>query len=191
MRPRPLAGAAVALMVGMLAAGCTTTPTSRSEAAEVRDMLSAYMENRRAAIDRLNAAARSSYAALMGQYKTITRDRLSIDRMMDARAAADATLLDWKNKTTASAIIATLQFYRDRQVRNIDERTVAIQNVQRRFADSYAELALELGRLKQAVEKLDQLSRTEKLRERLPAFAGQVIKAYQATQNAQDTPSNP
>lgn len=163
-------------------AACTTTKESRAQAGALSRSVDDYMKSRRSSIDELNANYRATYATLLSQYRSLSQDRLKLERDADARSMADAILLDWATQTTFAAISRELKSARARQLDGINNRAAAIAEARRIYAEAYNALDLELNKLEDAKRKLADLSQEEDARQATFAFISMLAKAYESTQ---------
>lgn len=159
--------------------GCTTTEQSRQLALELSQQLDSYIKDRRAAINSLNESYRTTYSVLLNEHRKLTADRLRMERRGNARAMADAMLLDWRRKTTFSAIAAELEANKQKQLLAIQQRAEAIANARQQYLKSYSEIKLDLKKLEQAKRNLVDLSEEENTRRRTLELLIMIGKAYE------------
>ena len=168
------------VLLGFGSLGCfTTTEFSRQLAQDLNAQLDEYIDERRHAVNALNADYRTSYSNLLAQYRSVSEDRLKLERDAQARAMADAILLSWSRNTTFTAVTGELAKARARQIEALDERAAAIAEVRRRYAETYSNLQLDLRKLEAAKRNLADLSQGENARRATFDFLAQLAKAYQ------------
>ncbi|MFT3685709.1 MAG: hypothetical protein QM783_12410 [Phycisphaerales bacterium] len=172
----------VTLVFLLVLAGCASTDRSRSLATDLKESLGKYKDDRDQAIQKVNASYRATYLSLMKQYRVTTDESLSIGRRTEARMAADEMLVDWQKKSTQTAVLASLDGTRTREMKAIDDRATAIADVRKRYADAYAALELELSKITAAQSKVADLAEKEDARASTITLLTRLAKAYQEVQ---------
>lgn len=146
------------IALAALVAGCGTTATSRLRAEQTRQLLTNYMQERRASIEQLNRADRAVYASLVRDHAELTEQTLFLRRGADAAAIADTLLVDWRVQGRASVIRSMVEAARTRQLAGLERRDSIIADARLQYAKAHAALALDLSKLQTAAEQIGRLS---------------------------------
>jgi len=173
---------ALSTIMMMCLAGCSSTEKSRALAADLKESLGHYRNDRDQAIQKVNASYRTTYVLLMKQYRITKDELLSANRRAEARTAADEMLVDWQKRSTLTAVLTSLEATRTREIKVIDARAAAIQDVRKRYADAYAALDLELDKIKTAQSKVANLAEKDSARASTVTLLSKLAKAYQEAQ---------
>ena len=168
----------------LLATACTTTAESRQWAQDAIARLAAYQENRKAAIDDLNADYRATYSALLRKYREVSLDRLELQRRADARAMADELSASWQKNGGLTPILTELDATRTRQLEAIRDRVRALTAVRIQYAKSYNDLTLELKKIEDAQAKLTHLAQEEDTRRATLFLLRDLAIAYGSVRSA-------
>lgn len=178
MKTKTLISTTFALIVTCALAGCYTTEASRTLAAGLGKQVAEYGKSQDGSISKLNAEYRSAFAQLIGDLANGQVRRLKLERTGQAQAMADKILLNWKVLTTHTAVVDELFTYRERQLKQLNERAVALEGARAAYAQSYAEIQLELEKLQKVEKQINSLSIQEDQKRAAANFLINVAKIY-------------
>jgi hypothetical protein len=169
-------------LVTAIAAGCTTTKTSRIEAARLSAKVQNYKSMQQQRIQSLNQGYQKTYNQLMKELEDVYN--FQVDQTLDlvAMQVSERILSQWENETLPSQFRGTFAQTMEDNLKQIASVDVALQQARSTYAASYQDAVLQLKKLDDAKSDLDALAATPSQTKEMTALLQALYTAYQTTQ---------
>ena len=172
----------------MLGAGCTTTGTSRANAARLSKQLTAYRAEQEKRITTLNRQYQQTYSRLIDDMLALESQKVSQEFELDAMAISEKLVSDWQTQTQPRQFRDVFQKSVDEHFARRGKAEEAMAAARATYASAYKDALIELKALDEARANLDSLASTPNEQKEISDFLRALYSAYRKAEQAANPP---
>src|SRR5262245_5050892 len=171
-------------LAAMLGAGCTTTATSRANAARLSRQLAAYRAEQERRITTLNRQYQQTYSRLIDDMLALESQKVSQEFELDAMAISEKLVSDWQTQTQPRQFRDTFQKSVEEHFARRAKADEAMAAARAAYANAYKDVIVELKGLDEAKANLDSLALTPSEEKEISDFLRALYTAYKKSEQA-------